>query len=697
MKEKGSLDQTAMHCVFMGIPRSGKSSLIRRLLGKRLSVSTSTGVADRVVRVELRKSTVHVSGLCWCELEDIDDEALALMHDVSKTASVHFEGKSFSVSELLRKIFTWTPKTKHHKGASSSPSKHKQGTSSTPNEQSSAEPQLADEEDVKPPLEVFRDAFQKKRSKLKELIDEPWTLYITDTGGQPEFQELLPVLVSGPSLFFLTFRLDMELNKRYQVEYIDSKGKSIIPYQSGLTVQEMLLQSLATIASTSIFRIVGDERITINPNVFLVATHRDLVSAEHLQQVDSVLQALIRSTEAFREGMIQFASESRLILAVNNLSEGEEDVQQIRAAVERMGRQGDNYRVRTPFSWLAFSNIMQQMKSPVLNYERCYSVAQQCGIKTRNEMNDALRFLHENVGVIRYYHDIPELREFVIKDAQYVFDMITNLIVATFTFDHTAPAVREQFTKKGIFPLNVFEKLARSTEFLPASKLVALLQHLDIVALLKKDGVSSHYFIPCVLAHSEDSSTGTSAACSGVPPLLVMFQSGYIPKGLFGALVVYLLQNKMKSELEWGLEQDEIFRDQICFSVGPFDSFQLRVLPAFLSIELCASSGASTRRLSLASVCSEVQRCISNGIDEVSKTLHCSRKAAHSFGFFCPEVVDTDQPPHPATVNFHHGEPCNMKCPLTHKRFDLPDGHQMWFSEVRYIKSDLFMQYGSGD
>ena len=689
MKEKGSLDQTAMHCVFMGIPRSGKSSLICRLLGKRLSMSTSTGVADRVVRVELRKLTVHFSGLCWCELEDIDDEALALMHNVSKTASVHFEGKSFSVSELLQKIFTWIPKTI---AATSSPSMHKQATTSTPNKQSSAEPQLADEEDVKPPLEVFRDAFQKKRSKLKELIDEPWILYITDTGGQPEFQELLPILVSGPSLFFLTFRLDMELNKRYQVEYIDSEGKSIIPYQSHLTVQEMLLQSLATIASTSIFRIVGDERITINPNVFLVGTHRDLVSAEHLQQVDSVLQALVRGTEAFREGMIQFASESHLILAVNNLSEKEEDVQQIRAAVERMGRQGDNYRVRTPFSWLAFSNIMQQMKSPILNYERCYSVAQQCGIKTRIEMNDALRFLHENVGVIRYYHDIPELREFVIKDAQYVFDMITNLIVATFTFDRAAPALREQFAKKGIFPLDVFEKLARSTEFLPPSKLVALLQHLNIVALLKKNGVSSHYFIPCVLAHSEDSSTGTSAACSGVPPLLISFESGYCPKGLFGALVVYLLQNKMKSELEWGLEQDEIFRNQICFSVGPFDSFQLKVLPTFLSIELCASSGVSTRRLSLASVCSEVQRCISSGIDKVSKTLHCSRKAAHSFGFFCPELVDTDQSLHPATVNFHHGEPCNMKCPLTHKRFDLPDGHEMWFSEVCYIKSDLFMQ-----
>ena len=63
--EKGSIDQTAIHCVFMGMPRSGKSSLMRRLLGKRLSSCASTGVAERVVRVEIRKSTVHVSGLLW--------------------------------------------------------------------------------------------------------------------------------------------------------------------------------------------------------------------------------------------------------------------------------------------------------------------------------------------------------------------------------------------------------------------------------------------------------------------------------------------------------------------------------------------------------------------------------------------------------------------------------------------------------
>ena len=667
MKERGSIEQIAMHCIFMGLPRSGKTSLLRRLVNKRLSSYASTGVAERAVHVELRKSTVHVSGLFWCELDDLGDEAMSLMHDVSKTAPDDAT-EPFPLSADAP-IDTQPPSKRLKLAASSSPDL-----------QSSAEPQTPE----KPPLEVFIDAFQDKWSKQKNLDAEHWTLYLTDTGGQPEFQELLPILVCGPSLFFLVFRLDLDLNSRYKVEYINSSGESIVPYESGLTMQETLLQNLATIASTSIVRIVDGERVDILPSVFFVGTHKDLVSDEQLRRIDSTLQGVVKRTEAYREGMVQFASKSHLILAVNNLSEGDEDVQQVRAAVERIGSQGDKYRVKTPFSWHMFSNILQRTNAPVLEYDQCYETAQQCGIGTRDEMNDALRFLHENVGVIRYYHDVEELREYVIKELRYLFGMITDLLVATFTFDRTNPSLCELFARKGIFPLDVFEKLAKSTEFLPPLKLVALLQHLNIVALLKKDGASSQYFIPCVLAHFEGSQSSTSdTTVSRVPPLLVTFESGYCPKGLFGAVAVYLLQNKMKSKLEWGLEPDKIFQNQICFFVGPYDSFQLKVLPSFLSIELCASSGGSTRMISLASVCSEVRQCIASGINDMCTTLHCPRKAAHSFGFFCPEEeIDASQSPHPATVIFLEGKPCILKCPITNKRFDLPDGCQVWFSEV---------------
>ena len=318
MKEKGCLEQIAMHCIFMGLPRSGKTSLLRRLVNKRLSSSASTGVAERAVHVELRKSTVHVSGLFWCELDDLGDEAMSLMHDVSKTAP----------DDATEPFLLSADAPVHTQPPSQNP---KLAASSSPDLQSSAEPRVPDEQGTKPPLEVFRDAFRKKWSMddLDDLDEDHWTLYLTDTGGQPKFQELLPILVCGPSLFFLVFRLDLDLNSRYKVEYINSSGESIVPYESGLTMQETLLQNLATIASTSLVRMVGSETVNILPSVFFIGTHKDLVSDERLRHIDSTLQGVVKRTEAYHDGMVQFASESHLILAVNNLSEDDEDVQQV--------------------------------------------------------------------------------------------------------------------------------------------------------------------------------------------------------------------------------------------------------------------------------------------------------------------------------------------------------------------------------
>jgi len=70
--------------IFIGRPQSGKCSLMQCLLGKHLSSCASTGVAKSVVHVEIRKSMVHVSGLLWCELEDLDDEATLIMCDAFK-------------------------------------------------------------------------------------------------------------------------------------------------------------------------------------------------------------------------------------------------------------------------------------------------------------------------------------------------------------------------------------------------------------------------------------------------------------------------------------------------------------------------------------------------------------------------------------------------------------------------------------
>ena len=526
-------------------------------------------------------------------------------------------------------------------------------------------------------------------------------VYLTDTGGQIEFQELLPLLVSGPSVFFLVFRLDHDLNKRYMVEYVRSTGKTSEPYQSNFTVKEALLQSLASIASMGTYVNKGEQAL-LRSKVFFVGTHKDKVSQKRINRIDRCLQQMVRSTGLYREGMIQFASESRMLLAVNNLSRDDSDVQFVRAAVERVGTQGD-FKIRAPPSWLIFSLTIRQEKDRVLSYEQCFEIARQCGIETREELNEALWFLHTKVGLIRYFQGegLEDVQKIVITDPQILFDMNTDLVVETFTFDKVDPAIREYFKRKGIFPFSTFERISGGSEqLLTPSRLVKIQEHLLIIAPLEEeeDG-ERRYFMPCVLAHTMPAEPWFTRAFRAIreffapsyPSLLIGFRCGYCPKGLFAALVVYLLANT-ESDFQWRLQRDRIFRDQISFLVGPYDTVTITVHPKFLEITCTPIPSKSThnRHFPPATTCGEVRRYIERGIREVTSALHYTRDAAHYLALYCPrDHRGPDQrEPHTAEINFHSGVPCTLRCELAEERtFRLPPGHERWFTEVRSTKS----------
>ena len=251
------------------------------------------------------------------------------------------------------------------------------------------------------------------------------------------------MLVSGPSVFFLVFQLDHNLNKRFTVVYVRPNGTMLEPYQSNFTVKEALLQTLTSIASmgTYVYMGCGEEQVPLRPQVFFVGTHMDKVSRVTVDRIDHSLRHMVTSTGLYREGMIQFASESRVLLAVNNLSD-DSGIQQVRAAVERLGSQG-SFKVTAPPSWLIFSLTIRQHKDHVLSYEQCFEVARQCGITSRGKLNEALWFLHTKVGLIRHFQGdgLEDLQKIVIQDPQVLFDRITDLMVETFTFNKADPVV----------------------------------------------------------------------------------------------------------------------------------------------------------------------------------------------------------------------------------------------------------------
>ena len=700
-----------MQCVFVGVPRSGKSTLMKRMVGERPTHSSpSTGVVDKVVQVEIVRSSTaaaSVSGSTWVKLSH-GDEAVTVVMDTAQSHSgeVADSETHSQASVAVAAVHQTEPNSTtsggrvseqpQPDGVSEHRSRHQPHQSPTPT-MASTHPHLPSQSssassDLKPSVDMCKSALRRNpRYTVKALQKQErgWMVYLTDTGGQIEFQELLPLLVSGPSVFFLVFRLDHDLNKRFTVVYVRPNGTVSEPYQSNFTVKEALLQTLASITSMA----------STETQVFFVGTHMDKVSQAKIDRIDRSLRQMVTSTGLYREGMIQFASESRMLLAVNNLSYDDSGIQQVREAVERLESRG-SFKVTAPPSWLIFSLTIRQHKDRVLSYEQCFEVARQCGITSHEELNEALWFLHTKVGLIRHFQGdgLEDLQKIVIQDPQVLFDRITDLVVETFTFDKADPVVREDFKKKGIFPFSTFEKISASSDhLLTPSRLVKLLEHLHIIAPLEKEEgeeEEKRYFMPCILAHTKPSSwfERVSRAVStlfkpSLPSLIIGFRCGYCPKGLFAALMVYLLA-KTKGDFQWKLQTDRIFKDQISFSVGPYDTVSIIVEPKFFEITCIPSSSQSSRNRSfpLATTCGEVRCCIETGIREVTSALHYTSDAAHYLAFYCPGNHRGPDPkePHPAEINFHDDKPCTLRCELAEGRtFRLPPGHERWFTEVR--------------
>ena len=96
---------------------------------------------------------------------------------------------------------------------------------------------------------LLRAAARRAGIKMKNR-NVPFTIYLSDIGGQLEFQELIPALTNGPSLHIVVLRASRDLNSPIRIEYLDKNGQSAHTYVSKHTAKEDLLMSLATIMST---------------------------------------------------------------------------------------------------------------------------------------------------------------------------------------------------------------------------------------------------------------------------------------------------------------------------------------------------------------------------------------------------------------------------------------------------------------
>ena len=706
IRNKGTIDHTIAHGVFVGPGRSGKNTLMQRLMGQGPpdpnTISPSTGVLENVVKVEVKKLCTVARAkynLKWQRLK-YDEEALELIMTTARNYSHStdllkpipfkhiFQRKPKSVQSSKSPLPSKTDITSKIKHMTLEVDKPKEPTNDDTdgNEEKSKHitvysPDIA-------PVDIFKKAVKLRHmDALREYLESSWSLYLTNTGGQMEFQEHLPLLVCGPSIFFVTFPLHRDLDKPYEVQYQYPDG-SVQTYSSTCTLMQELLQTLATIYSLDYVSVqIGNEEVTLKPTVFFIGTHKDRMKTEpkKVLQIDEKLQRYVKQTSLYHQNSIQFASdfentdEDRLVFTVNNLSKDDDDFQKIRFAVQQTVEEKcqKEFTVQCPSLWLIFSLILREKHrtNRILRLEDCFKIAQECGISSHEELTIALSFIHSRLGLVRYFN-VKELESLVVIDPQVLFDKITDLIVETFIGKYAHRKEIEEFHKKGIISVAVMKRVSEKSNKdvqLPLTWLTSLLNHLRLAALFK-DRYEEKYFFPSAICHIPTAQDATVQLTPHTtpPPFLIAFETGFCPRGISGALMKCLMTNEMKSSMSWELLPDKLFRNQVSFHIVARHDVTLKALPTHLEITLDPEADITESKTKM--TCEEAYTQISKSMKIVTKMY---KKCKYFWTFYCKRA-ECKPHPHPAAIEWDSSSSFELRCKIAKKCAGPPKGYEIW-------------------
>ena len=429
-------------------------------------------------------------------------------------------------------------------------------------------------EEIEKAFEAFDKVLQTPRKEqLKVLLDGTILVSMVDTGGRPAFLEMLPALTISPALYLIFFRLNQELKKRYQVQYVSEAREEIHLGESSYTVEEVIFQALSSIAFFSC--------AAPNPShaAMLIGTHKDQLGSDpetvatEIKAKDDALRKTLTDILMSDNFFLHYASNDHLVFAVDNMTGDEAELKNIRKRLQDIIKHEFN-DFPIPASWLMFSIFLRRMGKRIMSLSQCYEIGNRLKVENTDE---ALWFLHHRVGVLMHFPKIEEIKDIVICDPQIVFDSVTNLILNSFTLENVSKQASDKFKETGQFSFKDIQKIAKhlKSDSLSLPKLVKLLEYHNIIAPIRPGGPlpssslplsperslqldayqeeNVMYFMPAVLRHAEEEELHMKQKSVNPIPLMIHFKCGFVPIGVFCATITSLVAQK--DSLGWILQE----------------------------------------------------------------------------------------------------------------------------------------------
>ena len=556
--------------VVQGEAQVDKSSVKSLLVSEPYTHETSTNcIEPPCVAVKCYGQT----GNYW---EQIDEEEMG----IKVIAAV----QSGAVQRLSLRKRSSKPTKKvrqHSEGKASKPKSQNEDSQSTDDDSSSSAVtpdapitiELSSEKDAVVRVREFYEKCKESQKEGTSLHGRRW-LYFIDSGGQIQFQKLLPAFMPYASVLLLVVNLSKNLNDPSSTA-MQLPEREINISKCSLSVIEILKQLLSAIASsTQRYRslIAGDTFPSKHINsgmlkVLPVATYHVKYEEALMNGKESIVDKEVKLNEIFdhHETCEIVGQEGRIYLyevdgrkarneVFENLQPGS-DLYKIAQALE------DNaYQIKVPLKWYCFGVLLHDVAKEgcgVLSLSYCQELGQLLKVNLSPEESlSAIKFL-SFLNKLLFYPGSPA-GDLVFVNMESLINILRELL-AFVCKAHSDPKLllpdEKALVCKGHLSTKTLKKVSESCNKISKAfsyfdaKLLGLFEYLLIATPLPE---TRTFFMPALLPIMDVSDINPY---HNTTPLLLYFESA-IPMGLFSEVIVHLLSHK---EAPWKVIEESNF------------------------------------------------------------------------------------------------------------------------------------------
>ena len=543
-------------------------------------------------------------------------------------------------------------------------------------------------------LDDIDSLFAEFESNLRSLISESGgdqedllthSIHLVDSGGQPQFHEVLSIFLPGLSGCIAVFKLSETLSSRGEVAFYDTEGQlSNDPYDSTYSNEQVIRHSLLALHSEAA-RTVAEEM----PNIAFVGTHRDLqhTCPESPAEKDGKLRSIITDLlpPEMQECVITNGSSLRqAIFPVNTKQPEKEDFDIVRKLKEALIGRSRVQPKKLPIKWhvleLVLHRMMQELHRKVLSREECEFVAHKLHFDPES-FKAALLYLSQ-LNIITYYEKLPSV---IFGSCQVILDKITEIIHYSLQLKkgtRVATGMDRKLVNQGIVSLALlssdrFPKYYDNQMFGP-QELLTVLKDLLVVGEIGPD----EYLMPCVLDLSCIYPSPQVADGFIQDSFILLFSKHCSIMGIFCATCSFLLRDSGWRLLTEGGEMVQVARNSIAFEMPRGCGGQVTLkdpLSSYLevSVELPTHITGQHR----AKFYNEIRDTLLSAIEGAMKT-HKRTVTAPKVSFLCPEKSGKcSLLPHPAIIDEAQ---TSLTCSQAPSRVSHPltEQHRMWLAHV---------------